>query len=116
MNISALRGPMGQKVEREPRDFVYLGKVKMLPCCVCGHPPPSDAHHPIHDRFGTLKAADKDAVPLCKPHHQWGPDAIHNGKKSWREKHGPDHGYIEETRRLVEAMDEDDILTDWLNP
>jgi len=79
----------------------YMQAVKQLPCCVCGKPGPSDAHHVIHDRYGTARVSDWNTVPLCKAHHQDGPEAIHNGKATWREKHGPDHGYIAETRRKV---------------
>jgi len=82
----------------------YVGMVKQLPCAVCGAPGPSDAHHVIHDRYGSRKSSDFDVVPLCKLHHQDGPDAIHNGKESWREKYGPDHGLIEQTRKRVGEM------------
>lgn len=83
--------------------MAYMRAVKSLPCCVCGAPGPSDAHHPIHDRYGTRKASDFDVVPLCKIHHQDGPNAIHNGKQSWREQHGPDHGFIDQTRKAVDG-------------
>lgn len=79
----------------------YVGLVKQLGCAVCGAPGPSDAHHVIHDRYGSRKSSDFDVIPLCKFHHQDGPEAIHNGKESWREKHGPDHGLIEVTRKRV---------------
>lgn len=79
----------------------YMQAVKQLPCAVCGAAPPSDAHHVIHDRYGTAKASDFDTIPLCRSCHLDGPDAIHNGKQSWREKHGPDHGYIEQTAERV---------------
>ncbi len=82
----------------------YMWLVKQLPCAVCGAAGPSDAHHVIHDRYGSRKSSDFDVVPLCKLHHQNGPDAIHNGKQSWREKYGPDHGLIEQTRKLVRDM------------
>lgn len=97
----------GQKPRQKPaapvRDREYLEAVKSLPCAVCGAPPPSDAHHCIHDRFGTRKVSDLDAIPLCKRHHQWGPEAIHSGKESWRKKHGPDWGFIEQTREMATA-------------
>jgi len=83
--------------------LAYMQAVKQLPCAVCGAAPPSDAHHVICDRYGTAKASDWDTVPLCKAHHQDGPEAIHNGKASWRAKHGPDYGYIESTASLVLA-------------
>ena len=80
----------------------YMLKVKELPCCICGKPGPSDAHHVIHDRFSTIKATDFAVIPLCKEHHQDGPDAIHNGKETWREKYGSDHEYIPATMDAVE--------------
>ena len=82
----------------------YMSKVKMLPCAICGAPPPNDAHHVIHDRYSSRKASDFDTIPLCKAHHQNGPDAIHNGKETWREKYGPDHSYIEQTKRAAAAL------------
>lgn len=91
----------------------YMAMVKRLPCCICGKPGPSDAHHCFHDRYGTRRARDMDVIPLCKEHHQDGPEAIHNGKATWRLKHGPDYGYIPQTRELVERMIDDEILGKW---
>lgn len=79
-----------------------MARVKQLPCIICGAPPPSDAHHCICDRYGTKKVSDFETIPLCKQHHQDGPEAIHNGKKSWVEKHGPDHSYLEQVRQLLD--------------
>ena len=31
---------------------------------------PTTAHHPIHDRYGTTKSSDLEAIPLCDGHHQ----------------------------------------------
>lgn len=72
----------------------HMRRVKAMPCVICGKHGPSDAHHVICDRYGTRKASDLDVIPLCKSHHQNGPDAIHNGKASWVAKHGPDHAYL----------------------
>jgi len=80
----------------------YMLAVKQLPCCICGAPPPSEAHHTICSRFGSRKTSDFNTIPLCAYHHRVGPDAIHNGKESWVEKYGPDTDYIERTRKLVE--------------
>ena len=79
----------------------YMRAVKQLPCVVCGSPPPSDAHHVIHDRYSGKKTSDFDVIPLCKAHHQDGPEAIHNAKRSWREKHGPDYLYIERVKEML---------------
>ena len=102
MNLT--RQPIPQKGRKPAKDPERLRKVKQLPCVICDAPPPSDAHHCIHDRFSQAKAPDSETIPLCKPHHQDGPEAIHNGKETWRERHGPDHGYL----ALV-----DEILGEW---
>lgn len=88
--------------------WAYMGEVKRLPCCICGAPPPSDAHHCFHGRYGGRKSSDFDVVPLCKRHHQDGPEAIHNAKERWAAKHGPDYGYIEQTRRMVAGRRDDE--------
>jgi hypothetical protein len=103
MNI---RGPLGQKAPKPERGTArakrHLAAVKALPCVICGMPGPSDAHHVFHDRYGTGKASDFATIPLCKLHHQDGPEAIHNGKATWREKHGPDYGFLEQVRADIE--------------
>lgn len=81
--------------------LAYMGAVKQLPCCICGAPPPSDAHHCFHDRYGALKENDFLTIPLCKLDHQDGPEAIHKIKRTWREMHGPDYGFVESTRKLL---------------
>lgn len=96
--------PIYQKGAKPARDPARLARVKQLPCVICKAPPPSDAHHCIHDRHGQRKAPDAETIPLCKAHHQDGPDAIHNGKRTWREKYGPDHSYLKEV---------DEILAEW---
>lgn len=81
--------------------LAYMLAVKGLPCCICQAPAPSEAHHVIHDRFGTRKSSDFDVIALCVAHHRIGPDAIHENKRAWREKYGPDYGYIEQTRKMA---------------
>lgn len=97
MNLTG-RGPLGLKAPKPERGTArtkaHLAAVKALPCVICGKPGPSDAHHVICDRYGTRKASDFETIPLCKTCHQHGPDAIHNGKASWVEKHGPDYSYL----------------------
>lgn len=96
MNLTG-RPPLGLKQpknKKNKKSREYLERVKSLHCVICAHPPPNDAHHVICDRFGTSKVSDYLTIPLCKDHHQNGPDAIHNGKKSWVEKFGPDHSYL----------------------
>ena len=95
-----LKGPKKSRGTKAGRD--YMARVKMLPCVICGAAPPSDAHHIICDRFGTTKASDFETIPLCKNHHQVGPDAIHNGKASWVEKYGPDHSYLNMVKQQLD--------------
>lgn len=102
MNIT--RQPVRQKAPRAKKDPKRLARVKGMPCVICNAPPPSDAHHCCHDRFGQRKSSDAETIPLCKIHHQDGPEAIHTNKRAWREKHGPDHGFLQ----MV-----DDILGEW---
>jgi 5-methylcytosine-specific restriction endonuclease McrA len=83
----------------------HLLRVKELPCCICGRHGPSDAHHVIHDRFATIKPSDFAVIPLCKDCHQDGPDAIHKGKETWREKYGADYDYIPATMDALDALD-----------
>lgn len=95
--------PLGQKRGKPIRDRKHIEAVKALPCIVCDTPPPSDAHHVICGRYGQRRAGDDETIPLCKRHHQWGPEAIHENKRAWVERHGPDHGYLDEVRRMLEA-------------
>lgn len=121
----ASRGPMGQKAEKapkKPRKAIprrkplprpmkpiktraktrsaaarrHIEAVKCLPCVICGAPGPSDAHHSICDRFSQRKAPDTFCIPLCKAHHQNGPDAIHQDKAAWVARWGADWAYLPE--------------------
>ena len=115
------RKPMKQRSDKRRKqhassegkaDLAYMGRVKQLPCCVCGAPPPSDAHHAkdkpphvlewIYQKlpYGR-KSGPKDTIPLCKSCHQQGPTAYHVSPASWNEANGPDYGYILETRRQL---------------
>lgn len=106
------------KPEKPARGSIAAGKrhiqrVKNLPCAVCGKAPPSDAHHVIHGRYSQRKAPDTATIPLCKQHHQWGNGAIHNGKESWRQAHGPDYSYLGWVQTMIEQLPDqgiDDLL------
>ena len=82
----------------------HIAAVKAMPCAVCGAPPPSDAHHCFHDRYGSRRASDFEVIPLCKAHHQDGPLAIHNAKAAWRAAYGPDYRYLPRVWRMIERM------------
>ena len=79
-------------------EMAYMAAVKEHPCIVCRRMGPSDAHHCIHGRYGARKPSGYKTIPLCKWCHQDGPEAIHRGKRSWEEKHGPDYSYIGQVR------------------
>ena len=81
----------------------YMARVKALPCVICDAPPPSDAHHVIHGRYGGRKPDGFHTIPLCKIHHQDGPEAIHNGKETWAAKHGPDYSYLEVVKQRLKG-------------
>ena len=88
------REPLGQKMPKPVRSKKLRDAVKALPCVICHAPPPSDCHHVFHDRFSRARECDTKTIPLCKRHHQEGPDAIHNDKKGWRERYGADYEYL----------------------
>lgn len=98
-------------------DTAHMGAVKCLPCVVCQmfgltQTSTTDAHHPIHGRFGNRRAPDGAVIPLCKCHHQglrFDRDksklAIHQGKIAWAEAYGNDYDFVKQTIANVERMD-----------
>lgn len=104
------RGPLGQKPPKPVRGTAaakaHIQRVKELPCVVCGKTGPSDAHHVISGRYGQRKACDFDTIPLCKRHHQHGPDAIHENKAAWEQANGPDYSYLKNVRNALNAAKE----------
>jgi len=99
------RPPLGLKHDKPVRGTsaakAHMARVKGLPCVICGHPPPSDAHHVISGRYGSCKASDLDTISLCKNHHQ-GQDGIHTAKAAWEDAHGPDWSYLPVVARMLE--------------
>jgi hypothetical protein len=59
------------KTERE-----HLGKIKEMPCGVCGANGPSDAHH-VEQHLQYL------CIPLCKDCHQGSFNGIHGQARIW---------------------------------
>lgn len=93
------------RASREGQDaLAYMRDVKRLPCCICGAHGPSEAHHTINGRYSGRKTSDLNVIPLCAPCHRTGPNAIHNGSRSWMERNGPDYGYIDQTREAVKKL------------
>ena len=94
------------RASQEGQDaLAYMGKVKGLPCVICGAAPPSEAHHCFHGRYGARKSSDYDTIPLCPEHHRTGPEAVHNAKEAWAAKHGPDYSYIPRVRAIINGDD-----------
>ena len=65
----------GKNISAAARE--YMGRVKSLPCGVCGAPGPSHAHHikqGLH--FAT--------IPLCDDCHVGPRNGWHGGKAMWR--------------------------------
>ena len=65
---------MNNKLTKAER--AYLASIKSMPCGVCGHPPPSDAHH-IEQHKQYL------CIPLCKDCHQGSHNGIHGRRSIW---------------------------------
>lgn len=106
MNLMA-KPPLGLKEPKVGKRPDYLAAVRDLPCCICEawgfeQNSPTQAHHPICGRHGTLKAPDTSAIPLCEGHHQGDFDthkvAIHRDRTLWVDWYGPDTDYIAPTQ------------------
>ena len=61
------------------KERAYVGLVKELPCSVCDHPGPSDAHHVKQHRQYTV-------VALCKDCHQGSHNGWHGQRQMWKLK------------------------------
>ena len=87
-----------KRPDREGNDSDYLAAIRKLNCCVCGAPPPSDAHHLKQDtgeRGLALRSTDKWALPLChllatKSCHRAVEDAGSKNELDWFEAQGID--------------------------
>jgi hypothetical protein len=55
----------------------HIGRVKSLPCSLCGKSGPSDAHHILEGRIQGRKSSDFCVIPLCKDCHQGARNGIH---------------------------------------
>ena len=71
-----------QTKNRKPinqHERVHLQAVKELPCSVCDHPPPSEAHHINQGQHYTC-------VALCVDCHRGSNNGWHGQKSIWRIK------------------------------
>ena len=78
--------------------FAHMGRVKGLPCIVCGAAPPSEAHHLPHPRD------DMRTIPLCPPHHrtEYGPQAYHYSRRNFNARHGSDDELLAKTIAMID--------------
>lgn len=112
MNVTG-RAPLGPKQPKAKPRPDYLAAVRGLPCCICEafgeyQTSPTAAHHPIHGRYGTRKAPDVTAIPLCESHHQGNFDvskvALHRMPTGWKRLYGPDTDYIAPTQDKLQHL------------
>lgn len=91
----------------------YLAAVRDLQCCICNaysepQASPTQAHHPICGRYGTRKAPDETAIPLCEGHHQGDFDkskiAIHRDRSMWVKTYGPDTEWVSQTQEKLSGL------------
>jgi hypothetical protein len=103
------RPTIGLKKEKAKKDPIFLNKIRQKKCIICKtfnelQLSPTQAHHPIHDRFSNRKVEDSLSIPLCEGHHIGFFDtskvAIHREPLTWRMKYGVDYGYSEEQKEL----------------
>lgn len=77
----------------------HLSRVKALPCSVCGHPGPSEAHH---IRQGLQWAC----VALCQDCHRGPLLGLHGQKRAWAIRKMDEIDALNTTiRRLAETWD-----------
>jgi len=55
----------------------HIGRVKSLPCSLCGACAPSDAHHILEGRIQGRRSDDFVTIPLCKDCHQGARNGVH---------------------------------------
>lgn len=55
----------------------HLARVAAMPCLIPGCNNPANVHHVVSDGMKRLTRTHRRVVPLCEPHHQSGPAAVH---------------------------------------
>lgn len=86
---------MNNKLTKKERE--HLGRVKSLPCGVCGAAAPSDAHH-IEQGHQYL------CIPLCKDCHQGSHNGIHGRRSIWNVMKKTELSVLNDTvKKLVDA-------------
>lgn len=81
----------------------WMNKVAEMTCIVCGQGWPVQLHHCAHDRFARRKSSDYDVLPLCVPCHEFRT----NHATEFRERYGPDYGFLPLIRATMATIDWD---------
>lgn len=63
--------------------YDHMGRVKELPCGLCGQGGPSSAHHILEGRIPGRKSPDWLVIPLCYDCHQGAINGIHGQRRMW---------------------------------
>jgi hypothetical protein len=79
----------------------YMSKVAARPCVICAYWP-VQVHHCRDGRFAQTKPSDFDTIPLCDKCH----DERHLRPTAWRERNGPDTGFLPLVREMIRLADE----------
>jgi hypothetical protein len=62
-------------------ESTHIERIKNLPCGVCDHDAPSDAHHILEN---SRRISHFAVIPLCKSCHQDNHNGIHGRKSMWK--------------------------------
>lgn len=91
--------PVGKNTERrEAVDGEQAEACRMLPCCICGAPPPCDPQHTPKRSHGGL---DGDTVPMCRAHHEEADGMRHSA--FWRKYRMDPQGVKDGVRAWMDA-------------
>lgn len=85
--------PRKQPTKAEKRRML---EIKLMECCVCGHPPPSDVHH-ITDRGRRL--GHEFTLPLCYEDHRGDRGFSGKNRGAWDKS-------LENQLRLLDGVNE----------
>lgn len=89
------RTPPPKRSAEDGGDEAYLEFVRSLPCCACGKPGPSHAHHETGAGRGKgQKAPDNRTIPLCFQCH-----------RDFHQVGGRFDGFTFESKRLWQEME-----------
>lgn len=75
----------------------HIGRVKELPCAVCGITGETDAHHILEGRIPGRRSGDFCVIPLCHSGCHQGPQGIHGDRTLWRIYKATELGCLDDT-------------------